>query len=49
MLSSRSTTKPRVLCSLGIIIALWSASAAVRMTMHVLNVAYGAEEERPAC
>ncbi len=35
------------LLSLGIVIALWAASAAVRMTMHALNVAYGVEEERP--
>ncbi len=28
------------LLSLGIVVALWSASAAVRMTMHALNVAY---------
>jgi membrane protein len=34
--------------SLGIIVALWSASAAVRMTMHALDVAYDVEEERPA-
>jgi membrane protein len=34
--------------SLAIVVALWSASAAVRMTMHALNVAYDVEEERPA-
>ena len=33
--------------SLSIIVALWSASAAVRMTMHALDVAYEVEEERP--
>jgi len=34
--------------SLAIVVALWSASAAVRLTMHALNVAYDVEEERPA-
>lgn len=33
--------------SLGVIVALWSASSAVRMTMHALNVAYDVED-RPA-
>ncbi|MDP9478459.1 MAG: YihY/virulence factor BrkB family protein [Actinomycetota bacterium] len=32
--------------SFGAIIALYSASSAVRMTMHALNVAYDIEEER---
>jgi membrane protein len=34
--------------SVAIVVALWSASAAVRLTMHALNVAYDVEEERPA-
>jgi membrane protein len=34
--------------SFGVIIALWSASSAVRMTMHAMNVAYDVDEERPA-
>ena len=33
--------------SLAIIVALWSASAAVRMTMQALDVAYDVEEGRP--
>ena len=33
--------------SLSIIIALWSASSAVRMSMHALDVAYGVQEKRP--
>lgn len=36
------------LLSLGVVVALWAASAAVRMTIHALNVAYDVEEERPA-
>ncbi len=36
------------LLSLGIAVALWTASAAVRMTMHALNVAYNVDEERSA-
>lgn len=36
------------LLSLGVIVALWSASAAVRATMHALNVAYDVRESRPA-
>lgn len=36
------------LLSVGVIVALWSASAAVRATMHALNVAYDVEEGRPA-
>jgi len=36
------------LLSFGIIVTLWVASSAVRMTMHALNVAYDVEEERPA-
>lgn len=34
--------------SFGVIVALWSASSAVRMTMHAMNMAYDVEEERPA-
>lgn len=34
--------------SFGVIVALWSASSAVRMTMHAMNVAYDVEQERPA-
>lgn len=34
--------------SFGAILALWSASSAVRRTMHALNIAYGVEQERPA-
>lgn len=36
------------LLSLGVIVALWTASAAVRATMHALNVAYNVRESRPA-
>ncbi len=36
------------LLTLGVVVALWTASAAVRMAMHALNVAYDLEEERPA-
>jgi membrane protein len=36
------------LLSFGVILALWSASAAVRATMNALNVAYGVQERRPA-
>jgi membrane protein len=36
------------LLSFAVVIALWASSAAVRMTMHALNVAYDVEEERPA-
>ncbi len=36
------------LLSVGIILAIWSASAGIRMTMHALNVAYDVEEARPA-
>lgn len=32
--------------SFGVIVALWSASSAVRMMMHAMNVAYDVEEER---
>lgn len=35
------------LLSFAIVVALWSASAAVRMTMNALNIAYDIEEERP--
>ncbi len=34
--------------SFGVIVALYTASSAVRMVMHALNVAYEVEEERPA-
>lgn len=34
--------------SFGAVVALWSASSAVRMTMHAMNVAYDVEAERPA-
>ncbi|HZW12904.1 MAG TPA: YihY/virulence factor BrkB family protein [Noviherbaspirillum sp.] len=34
--------------SIGVIVALWSASAAVRATMNALNVAYDVKEGRPA-
>ncbi len=33
--------------SFGAVLALYSASAAVRMTMHAMNVAYDIEQERP--
>jgi membrane protein len=33
--------------SLSIIVALWTASAAVRMTMHALDVVYDVKEKRP--
>lgn len=36
------------LMSFGVIVALWTASAAVRATMNALNVAYDVEEGRPA-
>lgn len=36
------------LLSFGVIVALWSASAAVRATMNALNVAYDVSEGRPA-
>jgi membrane protein len=35
------------LISFGIVVALWSASAAVRMTTNALNNAYDVEEDRP--
>src|SRR3954447_14965578 len=35
------------LISFGIVVALWSASAAVRVTTNALNNAYDVEEERP--
>jgi membrane protein len=38
----------RALLSTGVIIALWTASSAVRATMHALNVAYDVQEGRPA-
>lgn len=36
------------LLSLGLLLALWSASVGVRSTMRALNVAYDVEESRPA-
>lgn len=36
------------LLSLGVVLALWSASGAVRATMNALNVAYDVRETRPA-
>ena len=33
--------------SFGAAVALWTASSAVRMAMHALNVAYDVDEERP--
>lgn len=36
------------LLSFGVIVAIWSASAAVRATMNALNVAYDIKESRPA-
>ncbi len=36
------------LLSFGVIVALWTASSAVRATMHALNVAYDVQEGRPA-
>ncbi len=36
------------LLSFVVVVALWSASAAVRMAMHALNLAYDVEESRPA-
>lgn len=36
------------LMSFGVIVAIWSASAAVRATMNALNVAYDVPEGRPA-
>lgn len=36
------------LLSLGVIVALWTASAAVRATMNALNAAYDVQESRPA-
>lgn len=36
------------LLSFGVIVALWSASAAIRATMNALNVAYDVKEGRPA-
>lgn len=36
------------LLSFGVIVALWTASAAIRATMNALNVAYDVKEGRPA-
>ncbi|HEX4870113.1 MAG TPA: YihY/virulence factor BrkB family protein [Moraxellaceae bacterium] len=36
------------LLSAGILVALWSASAGIRSTMHALNAAYDVKEGRPA-
>jgi len=35
------------LFSLGIVVALWTASAAVRLTMDAMNKAYGVKDSRP--
>jgi membrane protein len=43
----RGQAQSSSLLSLWIVITLWSASAAVRTTMHALNVAYDIAEERP--
>jgi membrane protein len=39
--------RQRGLLSFSVIIALWSASAAIRATMKALNMVYGVEENRP--
>jgi membrane protein len=44
----RGQAQSSSLLSLWIIITLWTSSAAVRTTMHALNVAYDITEERPA-
>jgi membrane protein len=44
----RGQAQSSSLLSLWIIITLWTSSAAVRTTMHALNVAYDIAEERPA-
>lgn len=36
------------LMSVGVIVAIWTASAAIRATMNALNVAYDVDEGRPA-
>ncbi|MDF3031675.1 MAG: Ribonuclease protein [Moraxellaceae bacterium] len=36
------------LLSVGIVVAIWSASSGIRSTMHALNVAYDVKEGRPA-
>jgi membrane protein len=36
------------LLSVGVVAALWTASAGIRATMHALNVAYNVKEQRPA-
>lgn len=41
-------TQQAGLFSLGILLALWTASAAVRSTMAAMNRAYGVEDGRPA-
>lgn len=33
--------------SFGVVVALWTASSAVRMMMHAMNAAYDVEQERP--
>lgn len=38
----------RALLSVGVVVALWTASSAVRATMNALNVAYDVQEGRPA-
>src|ERR687889_464933 len=44
----RGQAQSSSLLSLWIVITLWSASSAVRTTMHALNVAYDIAEERSA-
>jgi len=45
----REVQKPQTtLLSVGVLLALWTASAAVRATMNALNVAYDVKEGRPA-
>ena len=41
----RGQAQSSSLLSLGIIITLWAASAAVRTTMHALNIAYDIAED----
>lgn len=45
---SQLQTQKAGLFSMGIVLALWTASAAVRSTMAAMNKAYGVEDARPA-
>lgn len=36
------------LMSIGVIVALWTASSGIRVIMNAMNVAYGVKEQRPA-